>query len=961
MNLLRPALLFWVCVLALLGAATAGAQTPLDASFEFTPAAPAVNELVTLTDTTKNPTGAKLEYAWDLDADDQFDDGTSMAVTTTFTTPGDHRVTLRVRRVGTVVVTDSVTRTITVKAGGAATPTPTPTATPAPTVIHAPKIKLPPVARIDQQCGPLGSTQLCAGPIVGLDKPKTFDASPSSDDGQIVRYEWDVDGNGTFEADTGANPKLTVTVKDSKPATLRLRVTDDDGLTGETTMPLTKLEPSCQEWMREGRIVATGPCLRRYTLDRGIQYRSAFPVTVNGVTIVPRNGKRVLLNVLGSGLLRRFEIIAGDAVATLPFQNTTVELQKGALHWVARNGRLENVASLNGKSLNGLRITGAPDHLELPAKGVSRTSFYVKMPDAFGAPTSEKPIVLTQHSTAKTIASAASAEDAFSFTVPNASIGPIGLNTLVVSYDGEGLWEIEANVQVPVLDAYVDAKAGIYKGDFNYAGAEVGFGSPGAGPFGPVYLQRIKFRVEVSPRKSECVPHLGVETEEFLGYTWTTDYGVPTFALCGEVGLTAGPRVLGASLISLDAGLGLATYDDRPSVFRAYGNVNVATIPFADATFEAHTDGFLKVAGNFRYGWDGFASIRGYLELGVLGKKFNAEGGVKGCLDFVDWCRGVNALVSSKGIAVCMVIDYGIDDWRPGFGYKWGDSLPTPYFSGCSLGPYREHFNRARAAALQERVVKVPAGLPGTAFVATGAGAPPKITLIGPKGERISTPDDLMPVEAKPFLLMKNPQANITQVAVVRPSAGDWKVIVEDDSAPVTSLKVADAIAKPKIDVTVRGSGAARKLTYAVTKDESQTVSFIERGPSTSGTIGAAGKLAGAITFNPAGGAGEKREIVAIVEQDGMVTDQLVVGHYRAPKVFRPGLVKGVKTTKRGTRLAVSWKPAAGAERYVVTLTLTDGRRLVRHVAHRSLTLRTTARAKRVTVRAITADGMLGR
>ena len=129
MNLLRPALLFWVCVLALLGVATAGAQTPLEASFEFTPAEPAVNELVTLTDTTKNPTGAKLEYAWDLDADDQFDDGTSMAVTTAFTTPGAHRVTLRVKRVGTVTVTDSVVRTITVKESGTAH-TPTPTATP---------------------------------------------------------------------------------------------------------------------------------------------------------------------------------------------------------------------------------------------------------------------------------------------------------------------------------------------------------------------------------------------------------------------------------------------------------------------------------------------------------------------------------------------------------------------------------------------------------------------------------------------------------------------------------------------------------------------------------------------------------------------------------------------------------------------------------------------------------------
>ena len=42
---------------------------------------------------------------------------------------------------------------------------------------------------------------------------------------------------------------------------------------------------------------------------------------------------------------------------------------------------------------------------------------------------------------------------------------------------------------------------------------------------------------------------------------------MPTFALCGEVGLTAGPQILGAAAISLDAGLGLATYDDRPSVY----------------------------------------------------------------------------------------------------------------------------------------------------------------------------------------------------------------------------------------------------------------------------------------------------------------------------------------------------------------------------------------------------------
>ena len=65
-------------------------------------------------------------------------------------------------------------------------------------------------------------------------------------------------------------------------------------------------------------------------------------------------------------------------------------------------------------------------------------------------------------------------------------------------------------------------------------------------------------------------------------------------------------------------------------------------------------------------------------------------------------------------------------------------------------------------------------------IAAKGAGAPPKITLVGPKGERISTPDDLMPVETRPFFLMKNPQANLTQIAISKPQRGRWRVIVED-------------------------------------------------------------------------------------------------------------------------------------------------------------------------------------
>ena len=89
-----------------------------------------------------------------------------------------------------------------------------------------------------------------------------------------------------------------------------------------------------------------------------------------------------------------------------------------------------------------------------------------------------------------------------------------------------------------------------------------------------------------------------------------------------------------------------------------------------------------------------------------------------------------------------MVIDYGIDDWRPGFGYKWGDALPDAVLLRLLARPVPRDDQRAprRPPRLTSRPSTLPAGLPGTAVAATGAGAPPKITLVGPKGERIRRP-----------------------------------------------------------------------------------------------------------------------------------------------------------------------------------------------------------------------------
>jgi 6-phosphogluconolactonase (cycloisomerase 2 family) len=80
----------------------------------------------------------------------------------------------------------------------------------------------PPVARMTAAPNPV---------LAG--RPVTFDASTSSDAGSgIVRHEWDLDGNGTFERDTGATANVTHSFGETGAIAVQMRVTDRAGLTG---------------------------------------------------------------------------------------------------------------------------------------------------------------------------------------------------------------------------------------------------------------------------------------------------------------------------------------------------------------------------------------------------------------------------------------------------------------------------------------------------------------------------------------------------------------------------------------------------------------------------------------------------------------------------------------------------------------------------------------------------------
>jgi hypothetical protein len=66
----------------------------------------------------------------------------------------------------------------------------------------------------------------------------TFDASGSSDaDGTITAYQWDLDGDGVYELDTGTDPQASRVYTSPDKVTVTVRVCDDDRkATDETTI-----------------------------------------------------------------------------------------------------------------------------------------------------------------------------------------------------------------------------------------------------------------------------------------------------------------------------------------------------------------------------------------------------------------------------------------------------------------------------------------------------------------------------------------------------------------------------------------------------------------------------------------------------------------------------------------------------------------------------------------------------
>jgi hypothetical protein len=86
---------------------------------------------------------------------------------------------------------------------------------------------------------------LTIGPSPGLTgQAVLFDASASSDpDGTVAKYEWDLDGNGVYELDTGTTATTSRTYPNQTLLAVGVRVTDNDGATATKLLSLAVNAP----------------------------------------------------------------------------------------------------------------------------------------------------------------------------------------------------------------------------------------------------------------------------------------------------------------------------------------------------------------------------------------------------------------------------------------------------------------------------------------------------------------------------------------------------------------------------------------------------------------------------------------------------------------------------------------------------------------------------------------------
>jgi hypothetical protein len=529
-------------------------------------------------------------------------------------------------------------------------------------------------------------------------------------------------------------------------------------------------------------------------------------------------------------------------------------------------------------------------------------------------------------------------------SVPNASIGEIGLTDLKFHYDVNGdsepgvscpakYWSASANIYLGSGD---DGSAGpailmspppfqgirFCDGSFQYAGATVNFGASAPELFPGVFLNSINFQLGLNPTviiggatlsaaqitqvqgallavfASQGQPYTltaaaaGPALQDLVGRTFTST----SFAIGGAVGI----NVPGVGVLNIAHGgivyeypdyiaLG-ASVDTTLGIFQFKGNLGGQFV-LGHGLFELDASAHINVTG--------FPGVSGG------GLIVASEKGVVAC---------VNVGPLNPGVGV--MTDGHVDVWLPD-GCK-----PSHYWSDARN--YSHNLGHAAGAAVTFTVAK---GETSKSVKLVGTDGAPHVTITGPGGQQLEVPaDGAFSAGGGALEAISSSTYDTTWLGFKNAKPGTYTVTLLPGSAAIQST----AQTRPGYDTdfTAKVTGAGSKLTLhydARKRGGGQRVTFYEQGTNITHPLVTSAGGRGTVRFTPAPGAGGIRDIVAKATVDGTPIATQTLAHFRfrgTPKTGKPRMV-AVKREKGS--LLIDWSAAAGATRYGVLIAGSDG------------------------------------
>ncbi len=845
--------------------------------------------------------------------------------------------------------------------------TPTPTPTPAPIATAAAPKAPPPVVTLALKGGP---------PPAGT--PATLDASGTiaAPGARIVAYEWDMNGDGHFDTNTGTNP-IARFIPGSASQTARVRAIDSNYNSGAGSVvvtPTAAVRAHCETQASIGVLRIRAACIRHigdiYIADPMVSSTtthgwSEWAIAVNGLTLVTHDpGAQVKFDTGGTGHIiatgqwdvRILNTPGGDVTwYESPEDGFNWPLPTGVrgapMHIVSVSAEeecVEHESTACAEVPGGFPVTGMID------LGIDPGTLDVTLDVNVAVRTSIIGVTGRVRLRANLLLGGLDLES-IAFGIEDATLGPVQVHRLRFTYEppghGEpphpgGLWDVAMDIELQSPPFEVEGQMRFVDGRFNFAGADVRF-TPGIPIYASLFFNR-----------------------------FAASFGVDPIRVGGGIGGSF------AGVFQINANWHYVAFADGRIGFRIDGIALLVGGELANFRMDVWNDGYIAYSGRLGYsypaeapGFTIFGQTDFWAEPDPGGGPARYQGDGDLTIGIAGFHASAHAFINNNYAAACFLGMKAVHDYRTG-------ENTLLFAPSCDLGRYtlqptRPHTgftpDEGDASAAQSlaappaRALTVARGQRALTLQVAGEGGAPILTLTDPTGKvytPTSTPAKVS--TAGNFMSAYVPEGKVTLLRIDKPLAGEWTLTPQPGSPAIGKVLTAEELPPLKVRASVSGAGRTRVLKWSAPGLAGRSIRFTERGANVGRTIAVTTKERGSVRYTIQDGSAGRRSVEAQVTAGGVPVEQPVVARYRAPGPPRPGRPGTLTARRRGETVTVRWPRLKGAKGYRVGVTGRDGRKELHFVTakQRSVQIRIVAptTALRVTVAGwITAPSITGR